>query len=476
MRRAAGALLALAVAVCAPHARAAADGGPIVVWPTLTPAGDDASALPLHRPAPSEPQVQARAQELDATLRDAVQDLGYTLDVADPGPAVGHVRDTDLLERAARIGGARGAPSTGTWVLSARLEYQGSNTFLLRIVAVPPKGRELRVRVESIKGEDVSVHALVMLRDLLTPALAERAERSERERERVEAVSTGNVMTEGLRSPGRAVLAVNGALFGGYVAYSVQRASGSEDPRVLYPLLALGTGVGLGASLLVADEWDISTGDAWFLAAGAWWGAASGVLVANGRHIDPLTDRFAWGVGSGVVGLGLSTFALTRGKLDEGDAVLAHSGGALGLFLGSLTDLAYRGTLDATPYSGAGYGSAIGVVAAGALATRVHISPSRMLLVDAGAGLGALAGAALASPLLFQDVTDAKTRAFLAATGAGTLAGGVIGWVATRNADRGGQDAGGASALGEPTAGVIGSSATPHGNVPAYGVGWRGQF
>jgi len=62
------------------------------------------------------------------------------------------------------------------------------------------------------------------------------------------------------------VLAVNGALFGAFVAYSVQRASGNDDPRVLYPLLALGTGVGIGTSLLASEEWDIGTGQAWFLA------------------------------------------------------------------------------------------------------------------------------------------------------------------------------------------------------------------
>ena len=210
------------------------------------------------------------------------------------------------------------------------------------------------MRVDTVKGEDVSVRGLVLLRDLLSPALAERAEETERERARVDAsAASDNVMTVGLRSPGRAVLAVNGALFGAYVAYSVQRSSGSDDPRVLYPLLALGTGVGLGGALLVSDEWDLSTGDAWFLSAGAWWSAGAGVLIANGRHVEPLTDRYAWGVGAGIAGLGLATFALTRSKMDEGDAVLTHSGGAIGLFLGSLADLAYRGTLDATPYSGA---------------------------------------------------------------------------------------------------------------------------
>src|SRR5215472_9239660 len=64
----------------------------VVVWPTLTPAGDAASSTPLHRPAPTDKVLLERAQELDATLRDAVQDLGFTLDVADAGPAMGRTR------------------------------------------------------------------------------------------------------------------------------------------------------------------------------------------------------------------------------------------------------------------------------------------------------------------------------------------------------------------------------------------------
>jgi hypothetical protein len=47
----------------------------IVVWPALTPAGDDPAGGPLHRPSFSDAQLSARAEELDATLRDAAQDL-----------------------------------------------------------------------------------------------------------------------------------------------------------------------------------------------------------------------------------------------------------------------------------------------------------------------------------------------------------------------------------------------------------------
>lgn len=446
---------------------------PIVVWPTLTPAGDDvASPTGLHRPVATEGTLYARTQELDATLRDAVQDLGFTLDIADPGPAVGHARDLDLIERAAKStahGG--GANDPGTWVVSARLEALGGDSFILRIVAVPPKGKQLRVRVERVTGADVSVRGLILLRDLLSSTPAAVSDPGPRPQE---SAQLGIMMP--LRSQGRAVLAANAALWGAFVAYSVQRASGSDDPRLLYPLLTLGTGVGLGGALLVAEEWDISTGDAWLLAGGAWWGTASGILIANGRHVQPLTDRYAWGVGGGLIGLGLGTFALTRGRIDEGDATLVHSGAAIGLGLGSLGDFFYRGDLDRTPYTGAGYGAAIGLVSTGTLATFVQVSPSRVLLVDLGAGLGAATGAALGSPLVFEDLTPDKTRGFVAATFGGTLLGGAAAWWLTR--DRGTTDppkdrAQVAAVRTKPRAvpfgGVVGGV-----EAPAYGLGLRG--
>jgi len=447
----------------------------VVVWPTMTPAGDEAGALPLHRPGPAEQTVYARAQELDATLRDAAQDLGFTLYVGDQGPIDGRVRDTDLIDRAAKAGAS--GPDAGTWVVSPRIEYAGEGAFLVRIVAVPPKGRELRVRVDTVKGPDVSARGLVMLRDLLSSATAERAAEHVREQKRVDDMGSWGVMST-LHSQGRAVLAVNGALFGAFVAYSVQRASGNDDPRVLYPLLALGTGVGIGTSLLASEEWDISTGEAWFLAGGAWWGTAAGIGIANGRHVQPLSDRYAWGVGGGLIGLGLGVFAATRSNIDEGDAVLLHSGGALGLMMGSIAELAYRGTTgtDVTPYTGAGYGAAFGIAGAGALATFVQVSPTRVMLIDLGAGLGGLAGAALASPLVFEDVTKTKARGWLAATAGGAVLGGGLAWALTNDHGDAPRQTGlarAAARYGMPTAGVVAQS--PDGT-PAYGAGWQGQF
>jgi hypothetical protein len=450
---------------------------PVVIWPTLTPAGDAPAAGPLRRPETTDRPMFELAQELDATLRDAVQDLGFTLYVADPGPAPGRTRDEDLIARAssAAATASGGEKDTGTWVVSPRIESAGGGAYVVRLVAVPPKGRELRVRVETAQGDAVNVRGLVMLRDLLTPETAAAAAREQEMRDAGKGTTQGVMSTT--RSPGRAVLAVNGALFGGFTGFSLASAAsgqaGSND--VLYPLLALGTGIGIGAALLVADEWDLSTGDAWFLSAGGLWMTMSGLFIADGRDVQPLTDRYSWGVIGGFVGLGLATgtFAITHASMDDGDATITHSGGALGLVLGAATQWIDQGTTTTRPFTGMGYGAAIGVLGAGVLATQVTTSPSRVLLIDVGAGGGALVGAAAASPLVVpvQNQTPDKTRAWLSLTVAGSLAGGGLTWWLTGKHGRS------AWLPGAPTAGILGMTPAPGthaGEVPIYGFGWSG--
>ena len=86
-----------------------------------------------------------------------------------------------------------------------------------------------------------------------------------------------------------------------------------------------------------------------------------------------------------------------------------------------------------------GYGAAIGTLGAGVIATQLDLKASRVLLVDLGATLGALTGAAAGSPLLLVDEEESKprTRAWLGGIFAGTVLGAGIGWWSTRKADGG---------------------------------------
>ena len=88
------------------------------------------------------------------------------------------------------------------------------------------------------------------------------------------------------------------------------------------------------------------------------------------------------------------------------------------------------------------------------------------------------AGAASASPFLFENVSENKARAFALITGAGTIMGGAIAWFLTRDMSNETAKGRGSSFARNltPLGGVIGTSATPNGPVPAYGVGLSGKF
>ncbi|HEY4104316.1 MAG TPA: hypothetical protein VGM44_10510, partial [Polyangiaceae bacterium] len=406
---------ALATAMVATPSIAFAGPNDAILLPTAIPEKADLALNPE-----TTEEVSRLAHQLDAILSEAVQDLGLTLTVSDRSrDAI--PSDDMLVERA-----------TESWIISPRVSLEGSG-IRLRIVAVAPGENVLRERTQRVDLQELEVRANVMMRDVVQSSKGTPADKGTPREQRTEQVFD----TEAPRSQGRAVLALNAAVVGGYVGFSLQHASGSDDARLTYPLVALGTGIGLGASMLVADEWDITLGDAWFLSAGAWWPIASGVLLAKSYNVQD-EDRYVYGLVAAAGGVTLSAAALSLKPMSEGGAVLAHSGGAAGSLLGGLTELAYRGTTKVTPERGIGYGAGLGVLAAGALATQVHVTSSRMLLIDLSASLGALTGAAAASPLLLvrEKENSSRDRLWLASIGAGTIIGGGIGWLSTRGSSR----------------------------------------
>lgn len=393
--------------------------------------------------------VEALLPRLDLLVTEAVQDLGLTLALEGRG-AREVPRDDELVQRAEQ-----------SWVVLPTLQQEG-RSLRLRIVAVKPGTRVLLARSEPCAPDELDVRVAVMMRDLVQSSRVPTG--AAPPDERVEPLPPPEP-----RSSGRAVLALNAAVFGGYVGYSIQAASGSSDERLVYPLVALGTGVGLGASMLVADEWDVSVGGAWFLSAGLWWPTSSGLLLA-GYHDVPKKDRYVYGVVSGTGGVALAVAAMSLSDISEGDAALAHSGGVLGMGLGGLTQLFVQGNTSETPIGGMGYGAALGTLGAGVLATQVDARASRVLLIDLGATLGALTGAAAASPLLLVNEEESKprTRLWLGSIFAGSLLGAGIGWWSTRKSEAPPRPA---SMLGLPYA-----LATPEGAGARFEAGVLGRF
>jgi hypothetical protein len=394
---------------------AKAGAAPAIVLPTMTPVADCTACPALHRPDPdAERQLSTLGRELESVVVEAAQDLGLTIDVSARPAASAPVSEHSIIEQAA-----------SSWVFSPRIGLDGT-TVLVRIVAVQAGSHVLLVRTEQVKPGELEVQAVLMMRDLVRAAGTKGAAPAPTPQANESAV------VEPARSPGRAVLALNAAAFGGYVGFALQNAGGSNDPRLTYPLIALGTGVGLGGAVLASEEWDIGVGDAWFASAGIWWPALGTALIASE---EPSSKRYLYSAAAGAGGLALSTTAIAFGSMTEGDALVAHSGGAFGLVLGGVTDLAIQGKTDVTPTLGMGTGAIVGVVAAGALARFTPPQPpSRVLFVDLSAGLGALGGAALASPLVFgTEVTPTRNRLWLSAIGVGTFAGAAVGILMTHS-------------------------------------------
>lgn len=354
-------------------------------------------------------QWRKRAGQLDSLLSDTAQDLGLEVDVG-RAPA-GDFDEGEL----ARLAANRRA------LVILPIVHVADSGLQLRIVAARPDSKVLLSRVQQLTADQLDVRAVVMLRDVVRAA-------NQPGPVNVKASSPIPIV-QPAEAHGRIILATNGTLFGAFVGYSLQRSSASDDPRLLYPLLAVGAGVGLGAAVIIADEWDVGVGDAWYLAAGAWWPAVSGHLIYEGRFGgEPgASNDEAWSFGliASVTGLTLSTVGLLSRGMGDGGAVLAHSGGAFGMLVGGLGEFAYLGEVgDEIPHAGMGYGAAAGWLAASALAVNFHPDPGRLLAIDLGVALGGLAGASAGSPLLFGDATKEKARGWVAAAGGGMLVGG----------------------------------------------------
>ncbi|HVU05755.1 MAG TPA: hypothetical protein VHE30_28595, partial [Polyangiaceae bacterium] len=427
------------------------------VLPALTPLTDCRACPELHRPDPeSERDLSNVAREVSNVVMEAAQDLGLTLDVSARAGRGEPPTDDELVE-AAKSG----------WVFSPRVSVQRKDV-TVRIVAVAPGSSVVLARSAEFSREDIEVKVVLMMRDLYGAA------RGGRRPPIPTPEANEHAVVHAARSRGRAVLALNAAALGGYVGFSLQRAGGSNDARLTYPLIALGTGIGLGGSMIVADEWDVGLGDAWYLSAGTWWPALGALLVAHG---EPDRKRFLYGSGAAGGGLALATVSLTFGGIGEGSAVVAHSGGAFGLLLGGITDLAIQGRTDLTPSSGMGVGAITGVILSGALARFTPSqASSRVLLVDLSAGLGALTGAAVASPLVFgDDVGKTRNRLWLSTIALGTFIGAGVGLFSTQ--DHTAQKESALPTSVAPFAGVVAVTPRPDGSVvPATGVGVRGVW
>lgn len=406
----------------------------VVALPTTVTADVTCSQNLAELTSPRATEWRALGRHLDGLIADAVEDAGFELSLR-----------SKELEQASSQKRCPPEPellalAQKSWVIAPQILVEEGKT-RLRLVVGTPGSSVLKVSTREFVDTEIDVRAVVMVSELLRGGEGARGPGGPATPTAHDSPASTGVARPGPsrgHSPGRAVLTLTSGFLGGAVGYSLQRASGSNDPRLTYPLIALGTGMGLGTAIIAADEWDISVAEAWYLNAGMLWPATSGLLLARAYQVQPTTDRYVYGLVGAAGGIALSSFALNTTEMTEGGALVTHSGGIAGLLFGGLVDMSISGTTSHLPWHGMGFGSAIGVLGAGTLATRTKISSSRVLFIDMAAGLGALTGAAAGSPLLFVEndlssVSAPRKRAWLSVVGLGALAGGGIGWYLTRH-------------------------------------------
>jgi len=443
----------------------------VVILPTLTPTGNQPAVGKYRRPLPKDGVLWERARELDGLLRDTIQDLGLIVDLSGMQRVMDRVFDIDASEKTLLEQSKR----SSVWYLAPRIEVDGGG-IMVRLMLIPPGGGYAVVRTETVMPEEFQLRVVIMLRDVVNAGKREPVADASSTGQSQSRNQGGGFASHG-HSEGRALLALHAAAFGAYLGYSVQRFAGSDDVRLTYPLVAIGTGAGLGGSLIIAQEWDIGTGDAWYMSAGMVWPTFGSLMLAMGHDVEPESDRHVWGLAGGFAGIAMASFALSFAGMSSGGAAVAHSGGLLGTAFGAGTEIAIRGRTGSTPHYGLGIGALGGVVIGGIWGRWVEESPSRTVMIDIGAGVGGVAFAALGSPLLITDLTEGRQRAWVILTMSGAVAGATAAYFMTAPGPNDDDAAWQFPINGLPMAGVIGQSLRGNGSaVPVYGVGWTGSF
>jgi hypothetical protein len=322
---------------------------PIVLLPTaILDAGGPRPVIP------SDTDLGPLARGLDALLADTAADLG--LAVAPPRP--------EALKALGDAGLSRSARAARAAVVLPSLRAAEGGDVELRVALASPSGAAVAIRTARVRRADLSLRGVVLLRDLVAGRAAAAPEGA-----------PAPAPSARAKLAGRVTLMANSAAFGGLLGYSIQRGSGSDDPTLLVPLTIVGMGVGLGAAYLASGEWEVGTGDAWYFAAGVWWPTAAAHLIFQGRFAATRadSDRWVFGVLGGGVGATIATLGLALHPMSDGGAILAHGGGALGLGVGALVQLGATRDVHQVPFSGMGYGAALGWLAAAAVATQVRL-------------------------------------------------------------------------------------------------------
>jgi hypothetical protein len=216
---------------------------------------------------------------------------------------------------------------------------------------------------------------------------------------------------------GRAELVLFSTLYGIYAAGATAMAADVQNERVLASLLLAGGGAGLGTSLWLTRTGPISSGRADLVDSSAAWAGINGTVLGI---LGDANFRVAAGISLASSAAGLTTAALlTRdGAPPSGTVAAANSGGIWGAMAGTWIAQALPNQRFKPMLTGVLLSADAGMVAGAWLGDRYRVSRQRAFLIDSGALVGFLAGAA-ATAIVDTQVRELNSAIMLAGLGTG---------------------------------------------------------
>lgn len=196
----------------------------------------------------------------------------------------------------------------------------------------------------------------------------------------------------------------------------------------------VGLAATLGTSLWITSDHPLTTGQAWTIISGLDYATADGALWGAGFGLST-KGVVGTAIGTSVAATAAATWVAVAERPKAGDIELVRSSMLWGTTAG-LLGLATLGSSNIsaqTAWKGGALAMDLSLVAGIALASQFDLSRNRVLLIDAGAIGGGLAGFGLS--WLIVGGASANGRAVAGGTLAGLLAGIGIAALASRHVD-----------------------------------------
>jgi hypothetical protein len=236
---------------------------------------------------------------------------------------------------------------------------------------------------------------------------------------------------------GRGRLVLWSSLYGIWLGIATDVLFDIDGERAIILPPLLGMGAGLALSLVATSNYQVTVGEAWTIITGLDYGSFNGALWAGGLDFN---DKGIVGatVATGVAAASIGVLVADAKSPSAGDIEVVRSSllwGTVGGFLAtaaigpSLTnDISAQSVLKLTAAAmDAGFLTGV------ALANYYDLSRNRVLIIDAGALAGGLAGAGIA--WLILGGTNSDGQGIAGAALGGMLGGIAITAYATRNLD-----------------------------------------